>query len=100
MDAHIIAASLHVRLECPNSTFGWHRFLWDPPAPNLRNSWAGGEEPALEIRADEKRRRLKYLFDTNHRVDCGQKSEWDITGEKTVVKRDLPIQPDVPAPQE
>jgi hypothetical protein len=64
--------------------------------------WGGapGEEPALEILADEKLRRLKYLFDKYRRVDCGQLGEWDITGEKTVVKRDLPTSPETPAKPE
>jgi len=58
--------------------------------------WGGapGEEPALEILAEEKLRRLKYLSDHYKRVDCGQVAEWDITGEKTVVRRDLPAKPE------
>jgi len=60
--------------------------------------WGGapGEEPALEILAEEKLRRLHFLYQNYQRVDCGQLGEWDITGEKTVVKRELPPKPEKP----
>lgn len=51
--------------------------------------WGGapGEEPALEIFADEKIARLNYLNQRYGRVDANQTNELDITGERAVVMR-------------
>jgi hypothetical protein len=52
--------------------------------------WGGapGEEPALEVLADGKVKRLNFLFEKYGRIDAGETSgELDITNEKAVVTR-------------
>lgn len=55
--------------------------------------WGGapGEEPALEVLAEGKLKRLNYMFQKYHRIDAGESGgEIDITNEKAVLSRDIP----------